>query len=143
MKVSFYNNSSERNILNKSISKINELDIVMKDTFNIKNPNVLVSNNDIKTLGNYIYIESVDRYYFIDRYEILNNNLIRLYMTCDYLMTFKDVILNSSGYVTQSKNIQNYASEYNVLDTLEQKVDNFSDVENKFSNNKIYLIGAN
>lgn len=143
MKVSFYNNFSEKNVLNKNISKINDVEIVMRDTFNIHNPILFMSNSLIESIGNYIFIENVNRYYFVDKIDFVKTDLIQLSLSCDYLMTFRDVIKKSCGVVVQTKTLQNYSSIYNVLDKTTQKVINFSDTENKFSENQLYLIGAN
>lgn len=143
MKVAFYENLDDRKKLNKTITFKNEVDIIIKsDNFNLQSPMLFMSLNDIKSIGNYIYIENLNRYYFIDDIEIIKNGYYKLTLSTDYLMTFKDLILSSHGTVRKSKNINNYSSNYEVLDTIQVKKILFK--KNLFSSeNHLYLTGAN
>lgn len=144
MNIKFYNNNSKDNILNKDIVLLLEKNITIKDKQNsILSPILYLADIQVENIGNYCYIDLWKRFYFIKNISFVNNQIIKLELETDYLMTFKDVILNSSGDVVQSDTLQNYSSSYNVLDTTTQKVINFSDTENKFAENQLYLIGAN
>lgn len=144
MQISFYNNNSKDNVLNKDIVLLLEKNITIKEKQNsILSPILYLADIQTENIGNYCYIEKWNRYYFIKNISFVNNQIIKLELETDFLMTFKNVILKSSGDITQSENIQNYASSYNVLDTTTQKIQTFSDSENKFTENNLYLIGAN
>lgn len=147
MNINFYNNLSKKNVVNKSLSEILlTLSIInKKDTFNTSSPILFITlNNDvnINNMGNYCYIQEINRYYFINNIEYVNNNLIKLQLETDYLNTFKTDILNGSGLVKASKNVNNYSSNYDVLDTVQEKVLTFPD-EQFSTENKLYLTGAN
>lgn len=146
MRIIFYTNNSDSNELNKNINLITELNCnVNRDNLNILSPILFLSYFDIKELNiNYCYIEELNRYYFINSYTIEKNNLIKLQLETDVLMTFKNDILLSSGIVKETKNNQNnFSSQFELLDTKQQKILYFSDGENKFSEDKLYLVGAN
>lgn len=146
MKIIFYTNNSDSNELNKNINLITELNCnVNRDNLDILSPILFLSYFDIKELNiNYCYIEELNRYYFINSYTIEKNNLIKLQLETDVLMTFKNDILLSSGIVKETKNNQNnFSSQFELLDTKQQKILYFSDGENKFSEDKLYLTGAN
>ena len=144
MQISFYNNNSKDNVLNKDIVLLLEKNITIKEKQNsILSPILYLADIDAENIGNYCYIEQWKRYYFIKNISFVNNQIIKLELETDYLTTFKDVILKSSGDVVQSDTVQNYASSYNVLDTTTQKIQTFSNSENKFTENHLYLIGAN
>lgn len=146
MRIIFYTNNSDSNELNKNINLITELQCnVNKDNLDVLSPILFLSYFDIKELNiNYCYIEELNRYYFIDSYTIEKNNLIKLQLETDVLMTFKNDILLSSGIVKETKNNQNnFSSQFELLDTKQQKILYFSDGNNKFSEDKLYLVGAN
>lgn len=146
MRIIFYTNNSDSNELNKNINLITELNCnVNRDNLDILSPILFLSYFDIKKLNiNYCYIEELNRYYFIDSYTIEKNNLIKLQLETDVLMTFKNDILLSSGIVKETKNNQNnFSSQFELLDTKQQKILYFSDGNNKFSEDKLYLVGAN
>lgn len=146
MRIIFYTNNSDSNELNKNINLITELNCnVNRDNLNILSPILFLSYFDIKELNiNYCYIEELNRYYFINSYTIEKNNLIKLQLETDVLMTFKNDILLSSGIVKETKNNQNnFSSQFELLDTKQQKILYFSDGDNKFTDDKLYLVGAN
>ena len=146
MRIIFYTNNSDSNELNKNINLITELNCnVNRDNLDVLSPILFLSYFDIKELNiNYCYIEELNRYYFINSYTIEKNNLIKLQLETDVLMTFKNDILLSSGIVKETKNNQNnFSSQFELLDTKQQKILYFSDGENKFSEDKLYLTGAN
>ena len=146
MRIIFYTNNSDSNELNKNINLVTELNCnVNRDNLDILSPILFLSYFDIKELNiNYCYIEELNRYYFIDSYTIEKNNLIKLQLETDVLMTFKNDILLSSGIVKETKNNQNnFSSQFELLDTKQQKILYFSDGDNKFTDDKLYLVGAN
>lgn len=146
MRIIFYSTDSDSNELNKNINLVTELQCnVNKDNLDVLSPILFLSYFDIKELNiNYCYIEELNRYYFINSYTIEKNNLIKLQLETDVLMTFKNNILLSSGIVKETKNNQNnFSSQFELLDTKQQKILYFSDGENKFSDDKLYLTGAN
>lgn len=146
MRIIFYTNNSDSNELNKNINLVTELQCnVNRDNLDILSPILFLSYFDIKELNiNYCYIEELNRYYFINSYTIEKNNLIKLQLETDVLMTFKNDILLSFGIVKETKNNQNnFSSQFELLDTKQQKILYFSDGNNKFTEDKLYLVGAN
>lgn len=146
MRIIFYTNNSDSNELNKNINLVTELQCnVNKDNLDVLSPILFLSYFDIKKLNiNYCYIEELNRYYFINSYTIEKNNLIKIQLETDVLMTFKNDILLSSGIVKETKNNQNnFSSQFELLDTKQQKILYFSDGNNKFTDDKLYLVGAN
>lgn len=144
MRIIFYKNNSEINAINKNIELLQDVNIIVKDnSFNIFTPSIILSDVTLIDGVNYCYIEKLDRYYFIEKIEYIKNNLVQINLTCDYLMTHKYIILQGSGLVTKSENnINQYATSFDVLETRQSKVLKFSDSE-KFTNDKVYLLGVN
>lgn len=144
MRIIFYKNTSNVKAINKNIEQLQSIECIVKnDSFDIFSPILNLSSIDINTGVNYCFIEETNRYYFIDKIEHLNKQLIKLSMSCDFLMSNKNTILNGSGLVTKSENnINDYATTFDVLETKQTKVVNFSD-SNKFTDNKLYFLGVN
>lgn len=135
MRIIFYTNNSDSNKLNKNINLVTELNCnVNRDNLDILSPILFLSYFDIKKLNiNYCYIEELNRYYFINSYTIEKNNLIKLQLETDVLMTFKNDILLSSGIVKETKNNQNnFSSQFELLDTKQQKYYIFQTVKINF-----------
>lgn len=144
MEILLYTNNSDNNVLNKDI--VLQKQIVCyanKENIDILSPDILLSYIDIKALNiNYCYIKELNRYYYINSYKYEKNHLLKLTLQTDVLMTFRDNILLSSGIVKNTKNIQNYNSNFEVLDTSTEKIITFEN--NLFSNeNKLYLVAVN
>ena len=144
MDILLYTNNSDSNVLNKDI--VLQKQIVCyanKENIDILSPDILLSYIDIKALNiNYCYIKELNRYYYINSYKYEKNHLLKLTLQTDVLMTFRDNILLSSGIVKNTKNIQNYNSNFEVLDTSTEKIITFEN--NLFSNeNKLYLVAVN
>lgn len=144
MDILLYTNNSDSNVLNKDI--VFQQQIVCyanKENIDILSPDILLSYIDIKALNiNYCYIKELNRYYYINSYKYEKNHLLKLTLQTDVLMTFRDNILLSSGVVKNTKNIQNYNSNFEVLDTSTEKIITFEN--NLFSNeNKLYLVAVN
>ena len=59
---------------------------------------------------NYIYIPSLNKYYFLQNIVHVNAKIIRMQLHCDVLMTHKADILASYGLLTQGGNINPYYS---------------------------------
>lgn len=79
---------------------------------------------------NYLYIDKFDRYYFIDDMVIVRDGLVRCYCSVDVLMSFQTSILQLSGLIERTSNV-------NFINT--KMVDTMLPVESG-SNKKVYTI---
>lgn len=103
MLATFYNYDSEFNKLNKTLENGLELNITLKDITEVINPILLIkSNNNFNY--NYCYIDKLERYYFIDKKEIVTNDLIKLHLSVDVLMSYKQDILNANANIRETDN---------------------------------------
>ena len=59
---------------------------------------------------NYVFIQSLGKYYFVNNITLVNAKITRLYLHCDVLMTYRTDILASYGLVTKGGNINPYYS---------------------------------
>ena len=102
MKVDFYNNQSNDNVINKTLHLITSKDIVFRVAVNEKSP-MLIVHNQVLDGVNYVGINDFKRYYFIEHVEAYNNQLSRVFLVTDLLMTYQDKILNSEVLVTATE----------------------------------------
>lgn len=96
MIIRMYNNSSDSNILDKTLNNMVEYPVKIKGTIDILRPTIQMQIKE-KFIYNYCYIPDFNRYYYIDSIEVFPNNLYELRLKCDVLMSFKDSIIGSIG----------------------------------------------
>lgn len=95
MNVTFYNNLSNDNVVNKRLEVINTLSFTFKENSNIINPSLILKNYEG---GNYCYIEELRRYYYIKDIDLLGNGIFKINCEIDVLMSYKEDIINSDFY---------------------------------------------
>lgn len=93
MNITFYYNSSEKERINKSLSKSLSLDGYLKDECSVINPIILVEAENLSSF-NYCYIKEFNRFYYILDTSVVRTGLWRVALSVDVLMSFKDRILN-------------------------------------------------
>jgi hypothetical protein len=95
MNVTFYNNLSNYNVVNKRLEEINTLSFTFKENSNIINPSLILKNYEG---GNYCYIEELKKYYYVKDIDLLGNGLFKINCEIDVLMTYKEDIINNDFY---------------------------------------------
>lgn len=91
MKIKLYNTISDTRKLEKILTNEKEIRGVFKNAEMEQNPRLFIAGLD-PTGYNYVFIESLEKYYFIVQKEYTNNNRFVLYLKIDLLMTYKDQI---------------------------------------------------
>lgn len=99
MEVEFYYTADNANTINKTLQPIKTLNIIFRQAVNEEKPFIIMSKDNL-TGSNYVHIPTFNRYYFISNVENYTSNLVRIDLTCDLLMTYKDAILNSPVLIT-------------------------------------------
>lgn len=106
-----YNNVSDNREINKNITEISTIDLTLYLDTNVLNPvfKLKMFNNN----GNYLYVPTLNRYYYINNYT-LSNQCVYLHCSVDVLMSYKTDILNSACLISRAENDYND----NIVDTL-------------------------
>ena len=86
---------------------------------------------------NYVYIPSLNKYYFLQNIVHVNQKIIRMQLHCDVLMTYKTDILASYGLVIQGGTINPYYSS--IESESRQTIRRFA-FPYKFNNNGNYVL---
>lgn len=108
MLIKTYNYNGEPNRVNKTLQENEEYTGVLNSTVNILEPVIRFRTTNVVTF-NYVYIESLHRYYFVSEIQ-QNGDICTVYLRTDVLMTYKDKILDSVGTLTKGTNVNKYAS---------------------------------
>lgn len=108
MLIKTYNYNGEPNRINKTLQENEEYTGVLNSTVNILEPVIRFRSNNVVTF-NYVYIESLNRYYFVSEIR-QDGDICTVYLREDVLMTYKDKILDSTGTLTKGTNVNKYAS---------------------------------
>lgn len=103
------------NEVNKTLQENEEYTGVLNSTVNILEPVIRFRSNNVGTF-NYVYIESLQRYYFVSEIH-QDGDICTVRLRVDVLFTYKDIILNSTATLTKSENGNKYLSNRsNVVD---------------------------
>lgn len=103
------------NAVNKTLQANEEYTGVLNATFNVLTP-VVRFRTRTPVSFNYVFIESLNRYYFVSELN-QDGNICTVHLRVDVLQTYKEKILSSSATLTKSENGNKYLSNRsNVVD---------------------------
>ena len=114
MIITLYNNLSERNVIDKTLTNALAIEGTLRESVSVTAP-VMTIQGGIAIVGyNYCYIEDFYRYYFITDIKSIRNNLWALTLKVDVLMSFKNDIKNTPAIIdhtTEQKTTSYMTSE--------------------------------
>jgi len=102
MKLILYKTKDPRNKINKTLSEGKEIPITLKHDEPKETPRIKVSNSQLTEKYNYAYIDTFERYYFINSVTKLNYALSELELETDLLATYKTSVLASTGLISHA-----------------------------------------
>ena len=119
------------NVVNKTLTNILELNVRLKKDFDIENPVLVLSGVDYTTYLNFNYcvIPDLNRSYFINNSEQINNRVVKLNCSCDVLETYKTDIINSSSRFLRNIETGDYLNTTIEHSHETMKINNFSNVD--------------
>lgn len=103
MKIDLYKNTTEENAIEKIIVDKKTIDGTLKTTIDITDFSVIFKFFEDWNNYNYVYIEKLKRYYFVESKRIVNNSLVEYDLIEDVLMSFKDLIRQQNILLTESE----------------------------------------
>lgn len=137
----FYNYNGRRNQLNKSFGQANVLHCTFNLEYNLINPTLKIGTTE-KFTYNYCYIPDLQRYYFIDRAILRRNAFYELYLTLDVLQTYMQSILQMTGTVTYTNNLNAlYYANTEIPTTIKPTIKKY-EFENKFNKDGVNVLLA-
>lgn len=135
MKVDLYKNTTEENAIEKIIVDKKTIDGTLKTTIDITDFSVIFNFFEDWNNYNYVYIEKLKRYYFVESKRIVNNSLVEYDLIEDVLMSFKDLIRQQNILLTESESAFN-GSQNNYTAENKLTVANSYEMENLFNTDK-------
>ena len=115
IKIKTFIYNGKPNEVNKTLQENEEYTGVLNAMFNVLTPVVRFRTRTPVTF-NYVYIESLHRYYFVSEMQ-QDGDICTVHLRVDVLFTYKDIILNSTATLTNSDNGNKYLSNRsNVFD---------------------------
>ena len=103
MKIDLYKNTTEENAIEKIIVDKKTIEGTLKNTIDITNFSVIFNFFEDWNNYNYVYIEKLKRYYFVESKRIVNNSLVEYDLIEDVLMSFKDIIRQQNILLMESE----------------------------------------
>lgn len=100
-----YINSSENNKVDKELDDVATFTLLLKDSVDIFNPEIIInSSTDLTTVN---YMKLGDRYYYAHVELLPSGSLYRIKGECDALMSFKDQIRQQTAIIGRNQNSYN------------------------------------
>ena len=105
MEVILYKNSSENNVIGKSLAQVKSVECNLKNDVSIINPTLVLAYTANILNSNYCFIPKFNRYYFID--EIVPITADRCIVKCrvDVLESFKEDIKSLTVILDKAQSI--------------------------------------
>lgn len=135
MKIDLYKNTSEENAIEKIIEDKKTIEGTLKTTIDITDFSVIFNFFEDWNNYNYVYIEKLNRYYFVESKRIVNNSLIEYDLIEDVLMSFKDLIRKQNILLIESEKAFN-GSQNNYIAENKLTVVNSYEMEDLFNTDK-------
>lgn len=110
MNIKFYYNSSDNRCINKTLMSPFTLNGTMREESSIINPIITVKSDSVLRY-NYAYISEFQRYYYINNIESVRNDVWKLHLEVDPLMSFRRDIL-SLKVVVSKQSLKSNGDEY-------------------------------
>lgn len=121
MIIKFYQLAINPIVLNKTLGLYTEKNCIIKDNFDILNPEIELDFDATILSKNYMYIPDTGRYYFITSIEIINH-VIRIRGHVDVLKTYNDQIRSGKCTATRSNQKNNTIPDTMVMTLPTEKI---------------------
>lgn len=118
MDLKFYKQSATPNRVDKSgyLTEIGTLSgVILKAETNLMRPTFILKTSPLVYNSNYLYNSFTKRYYYIREVTAMSGGRIAIDCDIDVLFTYKNEILNSSGWVVRSDALLTTVDNYEML----------------------------
>ena len=105
MEVILYRNSSENNVIGKSLAQIKSVEANLKNDVSVINPTFILYYTDNILQSNYCFIPKFNRYYFIDEIVPITGDRCIVKCRVDVLESFKEDIKSLTVILDKAQSI--------------------------------------
>lgn len=134
------NNQEELNKISKSPTTVMTLNGNLRDEADIVDPVILIEYDGTLTNCNYMYIQALSRYYFINKIESVRTGLWRITAHCDVLKTYANAILNTEAVVARSETKYNLFLNDSMFKAYTNPRLQIANFPNKFTGESYVLV---
>lgn len=105
MNITLYTTADDMRTVNKTLSTVKAVTATPTEPMNVLTPTLIINYDNSVLSANYVYIPTLNRYYYIDNMDLLKGN--RLLLTCrvDVLKTYAAALTDCECVVTRSESI--------------------------------------
>ena len=118
--ITLYQNVDANNRINKSPVQKALISGVFKDNTSIMHPSIIIDYDKLDF--NYVYIDVLNRYYYVDDIIVINKKLKEIRLSIDVLMTYRKELMNIYGLVKRNEDRYN-PYLYDERDVIENGCD--------------------
>lgn len=143
MTIVLYDNNSPFNKVNKDITRVGTLTGTLRGEADAVHPRILIEA-DVLPDFNYAEISTFGRYYYLDDVKNIRRSLWEITLKSDPLMSFKDVVYNSSGIIksTEAFGANDYLDSEMWVRSAKDKTDIYSFPSGLLDSGEYILITA-
>lgn len=134
------NNSSDNNVVDKSITSVSTISCALKDPTEIIDPVLVIAGDIITSDINYVYIQAFERYYFIRNKRQVNATHVEVDLHVDVLMSFKNEIRASSALIEVTGNAVNPYIESEIWTPDVRRTTHVKNFSGGFNSNPEYIL---
>ena len=140
--IELYNNTSENNMLDKTITLQATLTGTLRNETSLLSPEILIegSASSFTPDINYMYISEFGRYYYITDVRTVRNNVIMISGKVDVLMTYASQIRSCTGIIRRNENDWNLYINDGSLMTYANDYVNSQNFPHGFSGESLILL---
>ena len=107
---------------NKTLTLIDVINGKFNHSIAVKLINIDVIDYNVKDAYNYIFIPSLNRYYYVDSTEIISGDYVRLHLKEDVLMSWRVLIKSQSAFVTRYEKSANVSELFDERRPMADKI---------------------
>ena len=102
--ISFYNNTAETNRVDKTnyLTFVSIMNGNLREETSLTDLVITIQQSEVPTF-NYAFIKSFNRYYYVTDIASVRNNLWEISLSVDVLMTYKEALLNCTGFIDRNE----------------------------------------
>ena len=102
--ITFYNNTAETNRVDKTnyLTLVSEISGNLREETSLTDLVITIQQSEVPTF-NYAYIKSFNRYYYVTDIASVRSNLWEISLSVDVLMTYKEALLNCTGFIDRNE----------------------------------------
>lgn len=138
--VTFMNNQSDNNVVDKTVTAITTCQCALKDPTEIIDPVLRVASDVITSQTNYCYIEALGRYYFTGKKRQITAGMVEVPMHVDVLMSHKTDLRNSRALVEVTGNAFNPYIDSEIWTPDVRRTTHVKNFTSGFNSNPEYVL---